>query len=204
MNTDSSEDDIKSLQPGQGKERVSSHIPPNEAMSTASQDDWLPETQELFLKLEAEKGWTLMKRTDADHQTLDHTFTRIRTAKGQAFHFAIFLYEGERKLRGVCQFSDETNGLLRGWVHAGAIATMHDSTTAVLATNMGAKLAFTAYIHINFMRPIPVRSPILMEAKIEKMEGKKMFLTSSLKSQDETMVYSDCRALWIDAANSKL
>ncbi|XP_038078631.1 acyl-coenzyme A thioesterase THEM4-like isoform X2 [Patiria miniata] len=173
-------------------------------MSTASQDDWLPETQELFLKLEAEKGWTQMKRTDADHQTLDHTFTRIRTAKGQAFHFAIFLYEGERKLRGLCQFSDETNGLLRGWVHAGAIATMHDSTTAVLATNMGTKLAFTAYIHINFMRPIPVRSPILMEAKIEKMEGKKMFLTSSLKSLDETTVYSDCRALWIDAASSKL
>ena len=40
-------------------------------------------------------------------------------------------------------------------VHGGAIATMHDTTTGVLATKMGTKKMYTGYLNTNFLRYLP-------------------------------------------------
>ncbi|XP_038078637.1 acyl-coenzyme A thioesterase THEM4-like [Patiria miniata] len=166
--------------------------------SSKSHWDWLPETEELFSKLEAEPGWSQMRSTKTDKQ-MKYLYSRVVTENGPVIHFALFLHDKDGKLRGLCQFGEDANGLIKGAVHGGAIATMHDTTTGVLATDLGKKKMYTGYLNTTFKRPTPVRSAVLMEAVIDKVEGNKTFLKGYLKSPDEQVVYSECTALYITA-----
>ncbi|XP_022111196.1 acyl-coenzyme A thioesterase THEM4-like [Acanthaster planci] len=166
--------------------------------SPKSHWEWLEETEALFTRLEAEPGWTQMRSTKTDHQT-KYLFSRAVTENGPIIHFALFLHEKDGKLRGLCQFGEDANSFMKGSVHGGAIATMHDTTTGVLAMNMGTKKMYTGYLNTTFLRPIRVRSTVLMEAVIDKVDGNKTFLKGYLKSPDEKTVYSECTALYVNA-----
>ncbi|XP_022111201.1 acyl-coenzyme A thioesterase THEM4-like [Acanthaster planci] len=163
------------------------------ASSPKSHWEWLEETEALFTRLEAEPGWTQMRSSKTDHQT-KHVFSRAVTENGPIIHFGVFLHENDGKLRGLCQFGEDANSYMKGLVHGGAIATMHDTTTGVLAMNMGAKLMYTRYLNTTFLR-----TTVLMEAVIDKVDGNKTFLKGYLKSPDEKTVYSECTALYVNA-----
>ncbi|XP_022111205.1 acyl-coenzyme A thioesterase THEM4-like [Acanthaster planci] len=179
----------------------------------SAQNNWLPETEELYTRLRAlaeRGGWVQIWNTKINLMPPQYAFSSVITENGRVLHHALFVQEEEKSLMGVCQFGEEAQGLV-GVAHGGATATMHDGTTGVLADRVLGKAIVTASLAVNFKRPTPLRSPILIVAHVDKIEGKKVFLKSYMKSPDGATVYSDCTVLYVNIesklkkkANSRL
>ncbi|XP_022103655.1 acyl-coenzyme A thioesterase THEM4-like isoform X2 [Acanthaster planci] len=166
---------------------------------SSSQNTWLPETEALYsqLRAQAEKsGWEQVRNTSTDSKPFPQ-FPRVMTKNGPVIHYAIFVSKEEKKLIGVCQFGVEAQGP-KGLVHGGASATMHDVITAHLSLKAVSEKVLTASLTVDFKRPTLMRSAMLMEANIDKIEGSKIFLRSYLKSPDGATVYSSCSALYVN------
>ena len=77
---------------------------------------------------------------------------------------------------------------LRPRSEGAAPATMGDSTTT---------FGFTAYLHTNYRKPLLVTTPIvLIRAKVDRVEGRKKFLTATLSSPGGTL-FADAESLFL-------
>ncbi|XP_038078939.1 uncharacterized protein LOC119746203 [Patiria miniata] len=167
-------------------------------VAASARKEWLPETDELYSRLRAQAdrdGWVQVRNTTTDPRPSRY-FSRVATENGPVMQYAMFLQKDERKLMGVCQFGEEAQGP-QGFTQGGASATIHDVITGLLSQEVYAKFTVTASLTVNFKRPTPLRSAVLMEANVDKIEGRKVFLKSCLKSPDGATLYSDCTALYI-------
>ncbi|XP_071795055.1 acyl-coenzyme A thioesterase THEM4-like [Asterias amurensis] len=176
------------------------------AMSMSKFNDWLPETDEVYCRLKSmateQGGWTESTNTNSGIKPKRELFTRVETDDGPVIHYALFLHEREMRLCGVCQFGLQAQGP-PDYVHGGASATMHDSITGVLTHGAIKERCVTASLNVNFKNPTPLRTAILIEASVEKIDGKKIHLKACLKKADGSRVYSDSRALYV-SIESKL
>ncbi|XP_022111204.1 acyl-coenzyme A thioesterase THEM4-like [Acanthaster planci] len=169
-------------------------------ITSSAQNTWLPETEEVYTRLlaRAERdGWVPIWNSNRDPAPPEYLFSRVTTENGLVIHHAMFIQEEEKKLMGVCQFGEEAQGP-KGLAHGGAIATMHDDVTGELTGRVVGMAILTASLTINFKRPTPLRSPVLIEAHVDKIEGKKIFLKSCMKSPDGGTVYSDGMVLYVN------
>lgn len=114
---------------------------------------------------------------------------------GLGFEFVMFHNDVEK--RTVCFFQggphlQGPSGLL----HGGALATMIDVTGGVTAVMTG-EFVMTANLNINFKRPIPLGSVIVINSQIDKVEGRKFFVSCDVQSVDEKTLYSNATGLFI-------
>ncbi|XP_046539069.1 acyl-coenzyme A thioesterase THEM4 [Equus quagga] len=114
---------------------------------------------------------------------------------GLGFEFVMFHNDVEK--RTVCFFQggphlQGPSGLL----HGGALATMIDVTGGVTAVMTGESV-MTANLNINFKRPIPLGSVIVINSQIDKVEGRKFFVSCDVRSVDEKTLYSNATGLFI-------
>ncbi|XP_049336898.1 acyl-coenzyme A thioesterase THEM4 isoform X4 [Astyanax mexicanus] len=121
-------------------------------------------------------------------------FTRNVEEKGAAFEYVVFMNDQER--RCVCVF--QSGHLLEGppgYVHAGAVATMFSTVTTTLSMLFGRVL--TANLNLNFRSPVPLGSVSLIHSAVDKVEGRKIFVTCRMTSIDESKLYTDATALFL-------
>ncbi|XP_015981560.1 acyl-coenzyme A thioesterase THEM4 isoform X1 [Rousettus aegyptiacus] len=111
------------------------------------------------------------------------------------FEYALFYNKDERRV--VCFF--QGGPLLQGFpglLHGGATATLIDSIMAILAVNtMG--FIMTTTLNITYKRPIAIGSVVVLNIQVDKIEGKKVFLSCSVRSADEKILYSEATSLYI-------
>ena len=55
---------------------------------------------------------------------------------------------------------------------------------------------YSIYVNFDF-RPIPLNATTLVEARIDKIEGRKVFTSGEIKSADGSKIYSKGTALFI-------
>ncbi|NWI94054.1 THEM4 thioesterase, partial [Pitta sordida] len=67
--------------------------------------------------------------------------------------------------------------------HGGAIATLLDSSLGTLALQVAGRVV-TANLSIDYVTPVPLGSVVLVEARLERREGRKVFLGCHLSSAD--------------------
>ncbi|XP_036440833.1 acyl-coenzyme A thioesterase THEM4 [Colossoma macropomum] len=128
-------------------------------------------------------------------QSKARLFTRSIKEHGAAFEYAIFVNKQEK--RCVCVF--QSGHLLEGppgHVHGGAIATMIDTVTGGLAGCLSGPI-MTANLNINYRSPIPLGSVVLIHSALDRVEGRKTFLTCRVTSTDETRLHTDATALFV-------
>ncbi|KAI4877329.1 hypothetical protein NFI96_017303 [Prochilodus magdalenae] len=128
-------------------------------------------------------------------QSKARLFTRSIKEHGAAFEYAAFLNKQEK--RCVCVF--QSGHLLEGppgHVHGGAIATMIDSVTGTLAGYLSGVI-MTANLSINYRSPIPLGSVVLIHSALERMEGRKIFITCRVTSTDESLLHTEATALFV-------
>ncbi|XP_034356172.1 acyl-coenzyme A thioesterase THEM4 [Arvicanthis niloticus] len=114
--------------------------------------------------------------------------------EGQGFEYVMFYNNVEKRM--VCLFQ---GGLhlqgAPGFVHGGAIATIIDITTGMCAIAEG--VAMTANLNINYKKPIPLLSVVVVNSQLQKIEGRKLFISCTIQSIDEKTLYTEATALFI-------
>ncbi|XP_053526382.1 acyl-coenzyme A thioesterase THEM4 isoform X2 [Artibeus jamaicensis] len=105
------------------------------------------------------------------------------------FEHVMFYNDVEK--RTVCLFEGgpHLQGMF-GFLHGGALATMIDATVGISA--MRAKgFVMTANLNINFKRPVPLGSVVVINSQLDKIEGRKVFISCDVRSVDENILYSE-------------
>ncbi|KAF7708601.1 acyl-coenzyme A thioesterase THEM4 isoform X1 [Silurus meridionalis] len=128
-------------------------------------------------------------------QSKSRLFTRNIKDLGAAFEYVVFLNQQEK--RCVCVF--QPGHLLEGppgHVHGGAIATMIDTVTGTLAGYLAGPV-MTANLNINYRSPVPLGSVVVLHSALDRVEGKKIFVSCRVTSTDESKLHTEATALFI-------
>ena len=83
-----------------------------------------------------------------------------------------------------------------GAVHGGALAQMWDSVLGFAAFRLTRSIGQrTAYLHVNYRKIAPIDKELQVEARIDRAEGRKIFVAGRLLDGDA--VLSDAEALFV-------
>jgi acyl-coenzyme A thioesterase THEM4 len=85
--------------------------------------------------------------------------------------------------------------------HGGVAAALLDEAMGTVGGihKTRGKSQFTAFLHVNYRKPLPTPGMICIKAKIdgEKSKGRKIFINASLESGDG-VVYNDANGLFLE------
>eukprot|EP00071_Canis_lupus_P024241 XP_013976188.1 acyl-coenzyme A thioesterase THEM4 isoform X1 [Canis lupus familiaris] len=109
--------------------------------------------------------------------------------EGVGFEYAMFHNHVEDRTVCIFQGGPHLQGV-PGFLHGGAIATMIDSALGMCAILTGG-IAMTANLNINFRRPIPLCSVVVINCQLDRVEGRKLFVSCNIRSMDEKTLYSE-------------
>ncbi|XP_025784224.1 acyl-coenzyme A thioesterase THEM4 [Puma concolor] len=115
--------------------------------------------------------------------------------EGLGFEYAMFHNCVEDRTVCIFQGGPYLQGA-PGFLHGGAIATMIDATLGTCAV-VAVGIAMTASLNISFKRPIPLGSVVVINSQVDKVEGRKLFLSCNIRSVDEKTVYSEATSLFV-------
>ena len=82
-----------------------------------------------------------------------------------------------------------------GYVHGGIIATLLDEAMSKLNRPLGV-LAMTRQMDVSYLRPVPIRTELLVKSRFLHRDGRKLFHEAELLGPDGE-VLSRCTGLWI-------
>ena len=82
-----------------------------------------------------------------------------------------------------------------GYVHGGIIATLLDEAMSKLNRPLGV-LAMTRQMDVSYLKPVPLRTELVVRSRFLRREGRKLFHEAEL-SNGSRMVLSRCTGLWI-------
>ncbi|XP_052003426.1 acyl-coenzyme A thioesterase THEM4-like [Xyrauchen texanus] len=128
-------------------------------------------------------------------QAKSRLFTRSVKEQGATFEYVVFVNKEEKSC--VCVF--QAGHLLEGapgHVHGGAIATMIDTVTGTLAGYLSGPI-MTANLNIDYRSPMPLGSVVLFHSTLDRIEGRKTFVTCKVTSTDESKLHTEATALFV-------
>jgi uncharacterized protein (TIGR00369 family) len=76
-----------------------------------------------------------------------------------------------------------------GYTHGGASAAILDEAMGLVVWAAGYKVA-AVNLEINYHRPLPLKQPLTLDARIEKIEERKIFSKGEIKLADSTVAVS--------------
>ncbi|KAM6168255.1 acyl-coenzyme A thioesterase THEM4 [Erethizon dorsatum] len=114
---------------------------------------------------------------------------------GLGFEYVMFCNDAEKRVVCFFQGGPHLQGA-PGFTHGGAIATIIDSTLGTCALRAGG-VVMTANLNINYKRPIPLCSVVVINSQLDKVEGRKFFVSCNVRSVDEETLYSEATSLFI-------
>ncbi|NWV26292.1 THEM4 thioesterase, partial [Origma solitaria] len=123
---------------------------------------------------------------DSDKDT--RLFPRAIERDGDGFEFAMFLNVPKGQLRCLCQPGPFLEGH-PGLTHGGAIATLMDTSLGALALALAERVV-TANLSIDYLAPVPLGTVVLLEALLQRREGRKLFLGCDLRDADGDTVHA--------------
>jgi acyl-coenzyme A thioesterase PaaI-like protein len=84
-----------------------------------------------------------------------------------------------------------------GRAHGGSVAALLDETMGLVHV-MNEAFAYTAQLNITFLAPTPIGVPIVARAWLERREGRKLFISASLRSGDEDLARATAIFVTVD------
>ncbi|XP_045672337.1 acyl-coenzyme A thioesterase THEM4 isoform X1 [Phyllostomus hastatus] len=137
---------------------------------------------------------TTAKLVDKEQLSQAQIFTET-FKDGLGFEYVMFYNDVEKRTVCLFQGGPHLQGM-PGFLHGGAVATMIDATVGMSAMKAEG-LVMTANLNINFKRPVPLCSVVVINSQLDKTEGRKLFISCDVRSVDETTLYSEATSLFI-------
>lgn len=81
-----------------------------------------------------------------------------------------------------------------GRAHGGIVSAVFDDVTGFVIGNLG-EPAFTGELTVRFVAPVPVEEPLVIRARLEGRERRKLFITAEASVGDA--VVATCKAIYI-------
>ncbi|GBF16042.1 hypothetical protein Br6_03435 [Rhodococcus sp. Br-6] len=81
--------------------------------------------------------------------------------------------------------------------HGGTIGLLFDDMLGMIVYASGHPIARTAYLHVNYRQVTPLETELVLEGRVDRVEGRKLYCTAELRDLDGT-VLADCEALMIE------
>jgi acyl-coenzyme A thioesterase PaaI-like protein len=81
-----------------------------------------------------------------------------------------------------------------GRAHGGIVAAVFDDVTGFVIGRLG-EPAFTGELTVRFLAPVPVDAPIVVRARLDGRERRKLFISADASAGDT--VIATCRAIYI-------
>uniref|UniRef100_K7FRH0 Acyl-coenzyme A thioesterase THEM4 n=1 Tax=Pelodiscus sinensis TaxID=13735 RepID=K7FRH0_PELSI len=128
-------------------------------------------------------------------------FPRNLDTEGVGFEYAMFLNPSEKRMVCLFQPGPYLEGH-RGFAHGGSTATIIDSTVGGCAIFVAGRV-MTANLSINYRNPIPLGSVVLVDSKVDQIEGRKVFLSCHVRSIDGQTLHAEATALFIQLNSTK-
>lgn len=69
-------------------------------------------------------------------------------------------------------------------VHGGMIPLFYDWLFGMVVTGADIRPTRTAYLHVDYRKITPIEEPLTASGRIERIEGRKVFIAASMKSSD--------------------
>ncbi|XP_048359754.1 acyl-coenzyme A thioesterase THEM4-like, partial [Sphaerodactylus townsendi] len=137
----------------------------------------------------------MKQKMDVRKKARDTRFFLRSMDKGLGFEYVMFFNPSQKRMTCIVQLGPYLEGP-PGFVHGGSIATMFDATCSMCA--LFADSAFlTATFTINYKCPVQVGAVLLVDVKVERTEGRKVYLSGQVHSADGQTLYADGTALFI-------
>jgi len=83
-----------------------------------------------------------------------------------------------------------------GAAHGGTIGLLFDDLLGMIVHEAGHPIARTGYLHVNYRKVTPIETELVIEGRVDRVEGRKIFCTAELRDQGGT-VLADCEALMV-------
>ncbi|XP_077176786.1 acyl-coenzyme A thioesterase THEM4-like [Paroedura picta] len=122
-------------------------------------------------------------------------FCRNIDVEGVGFEYVMFFNQSEQRVVCVFQPGDYLESYA-GLVHGGCIATVLDGAFTACVIGLAGK-GFLANLNINYKSPIRLGSVVVVDCKMDRREGRKMFLSGLVRSKDGQTLHADATALLI-------
>nr|XP_054768556.1 acyl-coenzyme A thioesterase THEM4-like [Lytechinus pictus] len=165
---------------------------------------WTPRTKELYEDYQRQllrdsTGWKEMLNS-VDRERNKRLYTLNHPEYGATFEYVMFSNEEQKKSIAVVQFGEKVQGP-PGYVHGGAIATIGDACAGVLIhEGLSMKTCVTANLSVNYKKPLPLNSTIIIETVVDKIDGRKCFTSSIFKSPDGSIIYDTVTTVFVDVS----
>lgn len=156
------------------------------------------------------KDATRFQRIDEDFLTkpaflqliTDNLFHDTLRHEGMIEMYEVYRKLGEDEIYAIVRFGSRLNGH-PGIVHGGITSTAFDNTFGWLFFALGVPAAFTAYLHVNFRKQIPANSYIVIKARLQSKERRKLFMTATMEDFNGSIL-ADSDSLFISVEGWKL
>ncbi|XP_067328763.1 acyl-coenzyme A thioesterase THEM4-like [Anolis sagrei] len=137
----------------------------------------------------------LMQKHNLKENKGTRQFLRNLDEEGKGFEYAMFLNKQEKQMAGVFQFGPYLEGP-PGCAHGGSIATVLDIMLGVLAM-CAASWVMTANLSVNYKSPVPLGSVVIANSKVDRMEGRKVFVSGAMQSANRKTLHAEATGLFI-------
>jgi uncharacterized protein (TIGR00369 family) len=139
-----------------------------------------------------------MKHTIENLTPLPHTAQNRCFGCGVAnpigLHLEFFL-AGDGKVVAMADVADTFEGP-HGLLHGGIIATLLDEIMSKAVRSHGI-VAMTRHMEVDYLRPVPSLTPIRLEARVTRNEGRKHWAEASIENR-EGKVLAQGKGLFIE------
>ena len=156
--------------------------------------------EELFHDCNCSDGWVLDEGDEIIQEASIRPFPQATGDK--MFLCSYFINPVKGRGEGLCVWGKWTEGETEGFVHNGAISTIHDSFGAHLASAVLAAYVLTACMNVNFHDGVRLEQTTRVHARVEEVSGRKIWVSCKITSHDDRVVFSDARMLFVGPHSS--
>ncbi|WP_019201928.1 PaaI family thioesterase [Tsukamurella sp. 1534] len=75
-----------------------------------------------------------------------------------------------------------------GVAHGGVLPLIFDDNFGMVVYAAKRPISRTAYLHVNYRKVTPLNVPLVIEGRVDRVDGRKTFITSRLTEEDGTLL----------------
>ncbi|WP_406233619.1 PaaI family thioesterase [Nocardia sp. NBC_01009] len=84
-----------------------------------------------------------------------------------------------------------------GAAHGGVLPLLFDDLLGMIVHYAGRPISRTAYLHVNYRKITPLETPLTVQGRVDRIEGRKTFITAELLDEQDN-VLADCEGLMVE------